>query len=196
MVKLLKLIKQHLPFLWISIEFLNGLIVSILYGHKIKNAITKTFASDTNTTFQYRKLHQKDLIHLEQLLATQPEGFDRFFKPHRFDIKTLKRLYRNPAFLMLGAFDNERLVGYFFLRFFANGAAFRGKMVDVAYQKRGIAKEMGRLMTDIAFGAGFRLFATISKYNEGSMVSSAAVNKIHIVKHLPDDYVLIEYHKK
>ena len=96
---------------------------------------------------------------------------------------------------MFGTFDNEKIVGYFFLRFFANRTAFRGKMVDSKYQRKGIAKEMGYIMTDIAFKAGFRLYATISKFNYGSMASSEAVNEIHIIKKLPDNYMYIEYGK-
>ena len=196
MIKFLKSIKKNLPFIWNSIEFLNGIIVSMLYGRVIKKAIIETFNQFTPLNFQYRILTQDDLVNLESMLAFQPKGFDDYFKPHCFDLKTLKRLFENPAFQMFGAFDDKRIVGYFFLRFFANRTAFRGKMVDFMYQKKGIAKEMGRIMTDISFKAGFRLFATISKFNYSSMASSAAVNDIHIIKELQNDTIYIEYFKK
>jgi len=196
MVELLKSIKNKLPLVWNTIEYFNGLVVAALYGRSIHNALTATFASHPCPAYQYRPLSQKDLPLLENLLAAQPEGFDRYFKPHRFDRHTLNRLWRNASFLMLGVFDGEQIVGYFFVRFFANRTAFRGKMVDVKYRHKGIAKEMGHLMTDIALGAGFRLFATISNANYGSMASSEAVNEIHIIKELPDNYLYIEYLKK
>jgi len=195
MVGLLKSIKRKLPFIWRFIEFLNGILVLALYGRPINKAVIDSFKPAVRLNYQYRQLMLSDLPHLESMITAQSAGFDNFFKPHDFDLKTLKRLYRNPSFLMFGTFDKERIVGYFFLRFFANRTAFRGKMVDSQYQSKGIAKEMGYIMTDIAFRAGFRLFATISKFNYGSMASSAAVNEIHILKELPDNYVYIEYAK-
>ena len=196
MVKLLKSLKKNLPFIWNAIELFNGIIVYVLYGHTIKKAVTETFASYTYSTYQYRLLYQDDLQRLEQLFATQPEGFDHYFKPHPFDIMTLKRLMMTPSFLMFGVFDEEKIVGYFFLRLFVNRTAFRGKMVDVMYQRQGIAKEMGRLMSEIVFRTSFRLYATICKTNYGSVASSVAVNDIHIIKELPDNYIYIEYLKK
>jgi len=196
MIKFLKLIKKNLPFVWNSIEFLNGIVISIFYGSKIKKAIIETFKQLSHLKFQYRLLDQGDLINLESMLAYQPKGFDDYFKPHGFDLKTLKRLFKNPAFLMFGAFDKENLIGYFFLRFFLNRKAFRGKVVDAAYQRKNIAKEMGEIMTDIANRADFGLFATISKFNYASLASSAAVNEIHILKELPNNYFFIQYCKK
>ena len=69
-------------------------------------------------------------------------------------------------------------------------------MVDVNFQGRGIAKNMGRIMTDVALGAGFRLFATISKDNLSSLASSKAVNEIRIVAELDNNYIYIEYLSK
>ena len=52
---------------------------------------------------------------------------------------------------------------------------------------------MGKLMTDICLLLNFRVFATISKKNVKSMASSQAVNRIRIIKELPDDYLYVEY---
>lgn len=193
-VRLLKHVKRRLPFVWQIIEFCNGIAVTLFYGDKI-HKVTNTFLP-IGETLIYRGLTLNDLPALEKMLLTQPKGFDLYFKPHNFNEKTLKKLLNNPAFLMLGAFEGEKIIGYFFIRFFANHTAFRGKMVDKKYQGKGIAKEMGRIMTEIALGADFRLFATISKLNYGSMMSSAAVNNIKIIRELPDNYVHIEYSKK
>ena len=127
------------------------------------------------------------------MIDRQPEGFDKYFKPHAFDLNTYRKVLKNKTYLLIGAFDEEILIGYCFIRFVANKSAYRGKIVDRAYQGRGIAKQMGVIMTEIALGAGFRLFATISKKNVASMKSSNAVNEIRIIKELPDDYVYIEY---
>lgn len=94
---------------------------------------------------------------------------------------------------MIGVFDDQQLIGYCFLRCFFNKRAFRGKIVDVKYQGRGIAKQMGNLTTEICQLLKFRLFATISKDNVRSMASSRAVNRVKIVKELPNDYLYVEY---
>lgn len=193
MIVFFKAIKKNLSVVWRFIEFFNGIVVSVLYGRIIKKAIKRKFRSTDSSNYKYRTIYQSDLPNLERMITNQPEGFDNYFKPHNFDMKTLKRMHKNQSFLMFGVFDKEMIIGYFFLRLFANRTAYRGKMVDFMYQGKGIAKEMGRIMSDIAFGAGFRLFATISKLNHGSMASSAAVNEIHIIKELPDDYLYIEY---
>ena len=105
-------------------------------------------------------------------------------------INEMKKMNRQTVF------DKDKIIGYFFIRFFANRKAFRGKMVDVNFQGRGIAKNMGRIMTDVALGAGFRLFATISKDNLSSLASSKAVNEIRIVAELDNNYIYIEYLSK
>ena len=196
MIRFLQSIKKNLPFIWNGIEFLNGMIISVFCGRKISKALIDTFRTFTPPKYKYRILYQEDLIHLQNMLASQPRGFDNYFKPHCFDLKTLKRLLNNPAFQMFGVFDEDKIIGYFFLRFFLNRKVFRGKIVDAAYQGKGIAKEMGEITTDIAYKAGFRLFATISKFNYGSLASSYAVNMIHVIKELPQDYIYIEYLKK
>lgn len=196
MVELLKRIKYHLPFIWAIIEVLNGKITWILYGRQISIAVQKTFTEKRNLEYLFRPIKSTDLPQLVDLMHHQADGFDEFFSPHHFDKKTFETLFRNHSFLMLGAFDKEQIVGYFFIRFFANGKAFRGKMVDSNYRGRGIAKHMGLIMTDIAFNAKFRLFATISKENLSSIASSQAVNEIKILKELDDNYIYIEYLKK
>ena len=92
--------------------------------------------------------------------------------------------------------DNGQIIGYFFLRFFATGKAFRGKIVDMNYRGRGIAKMMGACATEIAFLSGFRLMGTISKKNIASINSSKAVNNINIIKELDDGYIYVEYLSK
>lgn len=195
MLQLLKTIKHNLPLLWRSIESVNGAIVGLLYGKAVAASTQAALASSDACGCTFRLIEKGDLQPLAEMLRLQPEGFDRYFKPHGFDPESLARLLRNRSFLMLGAFEEDRIVGYFFLRLFANRKAFRGKLVDSARQGRGIAKQMGRIMSDIAFGAGFRLFATISESNLSSIASSRAVNDVRIVKRLPDGYLYVEYTK-
>lgn len=190
-IVVLKKIKIACPWVWNMIECLNGKLVSLLYGKRILTA-SQILGNDYGT-FNFRVLTVEDAQSLVDLIARQPKGFDVFFKPHSFDLRTFKKVLSNKTYLLIGAYNSSSLVGYCFIRFTVNKAAYRGKMVDKAYQGKGIAKTMGILMTKIAVGAGFRLYATISKHNLASLKSSKAVNDIRIIKELPDDYVYIEY---
>lgn len=195
MIQLFRLIKLHIPYLWYLIEYINGITINILYGKRISKATLEFGYYESSEHYIYRPLTKADLSSLANLLASQPSDFDHYFKPHGFDLKSLFRQIRNKSFLMLGVFKDEKIIGYFFIRFFINKKAFRGKMVDCAHQGQGIAKRMGIIMTNITFNAGFRLFATISKANLSSIASSKAVNSIRIIKELPDDYIYVEYTK-
>lgn len=189
--EILKGIKKSCPWIWTVIEYCNGIAVSLLYRKTIIKKVKE--ALEVDDEYSYRKLKTKDAKLLVDFINRQPEGFDKYFKPHDFDLKTFKRLLRNGTYLFIGGFDKGQLVGYCFLRFVVTKSAYRGKIVDAEYQGKGIAKQMSIILTKIALNAGFRLFATISKDNVASMKSSLAVNDIRIIKELPDNYVYIEY---
>lgn len=193
MINLLKKIKRKTPWIWILIEYINSFFINLLYGQKIRVATAEALTKCINSGYKFRQLEESDLKSLETMFTVQPKGFDQYFNPHKFDIQTLRRLYENDSFLMLGAFEEDKIIGYFFIRFFVNRSAFRGKMVDIGYQGRGIAKQMGNIMTRISLDAGFRVFGTINKENIGSLASSKAVNDIKVIKELPDNYIYVEY---
>lgn len=195
MIRIFKLLKLHIPQLWNYIEYLNGIVVDALFGIRISNAVLKYANNQQIGKYTYRKLLESDLLKLVDLFASQPDGFDQYFKPHDFDLDSICKQFKNKSFVMFGVFDGSNIIGYFFIRFFANKKAFRGKMVDKDHQGQGIAKNMGRITGNIAFDAGFRLFATISKDNLSSWASSSAVNEIHIIEELPNNYFYIEYTK-
>lgn len=192
MVKLLLIIKHHFPFIWSFIEWVNSVIFFFLYGRKLKRIVPEAL-KDISTEFDYRVLLKEDMPLLCLFFSKQPATAFQYFKPHDFDLKSLRRKNSDKAFLMVGAFSGDELVGYCFLRCFFNRQAFRGKIVDSDFQGRGIAKQMGILTTDICRQLRFRLFATISKDNVKSIASSKAVNTIHVVRELPDNYLYVEY---
>ncbi len=192
MLRLLIYIKHHLSFIWFFIEWLNSVVFQLLYGRILNNNLKKLLETYQGE-FNYRFLQDKDVPVLADFFSRQPEEAFKFFKPHGFDVCSLRKKIKDCAFIMVGAFQGEKMVGYCFLRCFFNKHAFRGKIVDVEYQGRGIAKQMGKLMTDICLLLNFRVFATISKKNVKSMASSQAVNRIRIIKELPDDYLYVEY---
>ena len=87
---------------------------------------------------------------------------------------------------------DQTIVGYFFLRCFINGKCFRGKIVDKNWQGRGIAKQMGIVMTKVSQALGMRMFGSISPENYASLASAKASNEIKIHQTLDNGYYYIE----
>lgn len=193
MVRFLKWLKMQMPFVWLWIETLNGWLTTLLYGKKIAAATAEVLGRYDAEAYAYRCLSAADIAPLSRMLTSQTDDYMRFFHPHGFDEATLMRLLKNKSVLMLGTFKDDEIIGYYFIRFFANGQCFRGNFVDVNYQGKGIGGIMVKQMTEIGLAAGFRVFATVSKRNLSSMASTKAYNEIKIIKELPDDDVLIEH---
>ena len=193
MVKLLVYIKHHLSFIWTFIEWCNSILFNLLYGKKLRKVLPGLLGEASSDTYTYKLLAKEDMPSLATFFANQPQEAYTFFNPHKLDEKSLIKKNKDKAFVMIGAYNDGLLVGYCFLRCFFNKQAFRGKIVDVQNQGRGIAKQMGVLTTNICIVLGLRLYATISKKNVKSMASSKAVNDVRIVKELEDDYLYVEY---
>ena len=196
MVRFLKWIKSQMPFIWLWIETLNGFIVAILFGNKISKAaddVLRQYSGIYEIT--YRRLNESYIKPLSQMLLSQSDDYLTYFHPHGFDTDTLFRILDNSSYLMMGAFQEEQIVGYHFIRFFANGKCFRGNLVAPDYQGRHIGSTMIKQMTEIGLSAGFRVFATVSKHNLSSLASSKRFSYIRILEELPNDDILIEHIK-
>ena len=193
MVRFLKWLKMQMPFIWLWIETLNGWLTDFMYGKKIATAAADVLSRYGNSEVYYRCISAADIAPLSRMLTSQTDDYMRFFHPHGFDEATLMRLLKNKSVLMLGTFKDDEIIGYYFIRFFANGQCFRGNFVDVNYQGKGIGGIMVKQMTEIGLAAGFRVFATVPKRNLSPMASTKAYNEIKIIKELPDDDVLIEH---
>jgi hypothetical protein len=125
--------------------------------------------------------------------ANQPEEAYEFFKPHDFDATSIKKVIDNKAFQSIVVWKEQTIVGYFFLRCFVNGKCFRGKIVDKNWQGRGIAKQMGIVMTKVSQALGMRMFGSISPENYASLASAKASNEIKIHQTLDNGYYYIEF---
>lgn len=192
MYRVIQFIRHKAFFVWNIIEFVNSVMFRIRFSHKLKSVSSRCHEYYANP-ISIELVEKKDLQQLSAFFRRQPENAFTFFQPHGFDMKTLSRLHNNPSFIMFMAKCDNRIVGYAFLRAFFNGKAFRGKMVDIDYRGKGIAKIFGRLTMDVCTDIGLRLYGTISKSNISSMASSQSVNEVKIVKELPDNYLLIQY---
>jgi RimJ/RimL family protein N-acetyltransferase len=188
-------IKHNLPFLWQIIENVNGFLFQLIFGKRLKKNAFKILAGYENNNYTYRFLTESDLNTLLKFFLNQDKEQFRFFNPHSFDKQTLNRLFKNPSFLMFGVFDENLLIGYFFLRCFLNRKCFTGRLVDEKYQGQGIAKRMGKILHNIAWDSNFRVFGTASQNNVKSINSYKAINDFKIIKELDNNYIYFEYLK-
>lgn len=190
MYRLAHFLRDHLPLIWDFVDWLNGVLFTWRYGRKMKalpemlDAVAGEYKIVEFTSFQ--------TTDLEKFFATQPEDCFKYFKPHGFDAKSLRKLQRNKAFLAYIVKDGDSLVGYFFLRSFFLGKAYLGKMVDHDHQGKGIGKMMCLCAMDIASALGLRMFETISKDNLSSLYSTQNVLETRIVEEMPVNYLMIE----
>ena len=190
MYKLAHFLRDHLPFIWDFVDWLNGLLFTVRYGRKMK-ALPEMLGA-ASKKYKIVEMSSMKASDLESFFAAQSEDSFKFFKPHGFDAKSLRKLQRNKAFLAYIVKDGNSPVGYFFLRSFFFGKAYLGKMVDYAHQGKGIGKMMCLCAMDIASTLGLRMFETISKDNLSSLYSSQNVLETRIVEEMPDNYLMIE----
>lgn len=174
------------------IETLNGIFFRLLYGKRLQNTIRQVFKSDTRNNIQFRLLEANDIKTLAEFFDKQPSNTFEYFKPHKFNLVSLQSLYKNPSFIMMGAYNRKGLIGYFFLRFFLNKTAFLGRIVDHEYQRKGIAKSMSHYLYSIIHLMNFRCLTSISKKNLPILNLHLKEESMRIVKEMADNYILVE----
>lgn len=195
MIRHLLELKQKLPFIWKIIESINGVLFRLFYSNRIQRNALNNLHHYADEKYIYRLLSVQDLSDLYEMMKRQNQEQFEFFKPHSFDQATLYRLYNNPSFIMFGVFNESEIVGYFFLRCFFNKKSFTGRFVDENYQGQGISKRMGKILHNIAWDSGFRVFGTASKNNFKSLNSYQSINNFKIIKELDNDFIYFEYLK-
>ena len=190
MYKLAHYLRDKLPFIWDFVDWLNGLLFTLLYRERAKKLpnVLKEYSKDLEIV----SLSDCKVSDLEQFFVAQPEESFKYFKPHGFDAQSLRKLQRNKAFLAYVVKSEDKIAGYFFLRSFFIGKAYLGKMVDCNHQGQGIGKMMCLCAMDMAETLGLRMFETISRDNPASLHSSDSVLVTRIFKELPDNYLYIE----
>ena len=183
-------IQTKMPWLWGIVEWGNSTVFFLRYNKKLKDL--PNILNRKKARFNITVTKSEDAVALTDFFSNQPEEAFKFFHPHKFDEMTLRKLIRRKSFLMFLVRDNEEIVGYFFLRCFANGNAFRGRMVDINRQNQGIGKQMGIVMNEIVKHLGLRMFSSISPDNYSSLASVKAVTDVKIVRTLENGYYYIE----
>lgn len=183
-------LKDKLPFIWDTVEKVNEWIFVLRYGKKVKNSAV-TCAPDGYTLARLKDVEPARIV---KFFEHQPVDAFTFFKPHGFDEKSINRLQKNSAFLAYLLIDktNGQIAGYCFNRSFCNGVGFRGRMVDINYRGKGLGTAMNKMLNEVGFGIGLRLFETVSKDNVASYRSALSASNVRVVKELPHNELYLE----
>jgi len=193
MEKILIFIKHHFRFLWKIIEWCNGIIFSLFYKSGLEKVLPAVFNEFSKPPFLCSRLDISDAGSLHDLIKSQEVSDLEYFRPHGFDLTAIKKQFKNRSFLMMGAFDGGKMVGYFFLRFFANRKCFVGRLIDTEYRGRGIGEVMNNIMYETAWRLGFRCLSTISRNNTAVMKAHTKNPAMVVLKELQNDYLLVEF---
>ena len=176
-------IQNKMPLLWEVVEGLNAAFCGIKIGKRLQ--------LQDCLTGGVRIADVNDAGRLADFFARQSEESFKWFRPHAFDEKTLRKLLERKSYIIYVQEENGEIIGYAFLRCFRNGKCFLGKMVDVKHQGKGVCTKLCEVGMDIAQKTGFRMFESINKENIGSMKASQKACDVIVVEELDNGPHLI-----
>lgn len=188
--ELAHIIRDKFGFLWEIVESVNGWLFTCRYRSKLKDV--NVLLVPLSNEYTVRRATEADVMPLVKFFSEQPEESFEFFKPHGFDEKSVRKIVKNNAFQTFVVVDDERILGYFFLRSFFNGKCFRGRMADYRARGKGIGKLMAKAIEKVAVYEGLRMYASISPDNLASLESAKAVSDVKVIKTLENGYYYIE----
>lgn len=186
-------LRDKLPYIWNLIDYLNSCLFTIRYGRKLKSVeefVLRQYAQTSG--MDVIRLREVPTDKLSSFFTIQPKEAYTFFKPHGFDDKSLKKLQRNQSFVAYILMEKGQVAAYCFVRSFFMGKGFRGRMVGIDFRGRGLGTLMNKLMNDIGFGIGLRLFETVSKENVASYRSALSASRVKVVAELEHNELYLE----
>ena len=188
--ELAHMIKGKIPFIWKLIESVNERLFWLRYGGKIKG-FTFSYIPEGYRLTAMRETPAEEIV---CFFERQPQEAFRFFTPHEFDKKSIEQLQKNRSYLAYLLIDqaNDRIAGYCFNRCFFQGKGFRGRMVDIDYRGKGLGTAMNKILNEVGFGIGIRLFETVSKDNVASYRSSLSASKVKVLKEMGNNELYLE----
>ncbi len=183
-------LRDKMPWLWDLVDMLNSLLFSIRYGGKLNHFRFQSVPE----RYHILRLKEVSTDYLVEFFKHQPEGAYTFFHPHGFDTKSIKKLQRNKAFLGYVLIDNAngKIAGYCFNRSFFHGKGFRGRMVDIDYRGKGLGTAMNKILNEVGFGIGLRLFETVSKDNVASYKSALSASNVKVMEEMEHNELYLE----
>lgn len=186
-------LRDRMPWVWDLVDAINSWLFSLRYGRKLRaveETVLKKYSQETG--FKVCRLREVDVARIVEFFAKQPEEAFTYFKPHKFDAKSIRRLQGNKSFLAYLLVDESKIAGYCFNRSFFHGKGFRGRMVDADYRGKGLGTTMNKLLNDVGFGIGLRLFESVSKDNVASYRSALSASNVRVLKELEDNELFLE----
>lgn len=186
-------LRDKMPWLWDLVDIVNSVLFKFRFGSKLRAVeaeVLKRYEAESGLRIvPMSEVKTDDLI---AFFAAQPEEAFTFFKPHGFDGKALKKLQKNKSFLAYILLDGSQIAGYAFIRSFFMGKGFRGRMVGISHRGRGLGTLMNRMMNDVGFGIGLRLFETVSKRNVASYRSAMSASNVKVLEEMEYDELYLE----
>ena len=186
-------LRDKMPWLWDLVDIINSVLFKLRFGGKLRAVeaeVLKRYEAESGMRIvPMSEVKTDDLV---AFFAAQPEEAFTFFKPHGFDAKALRKLQRNKSFLAYILLDGSQIAGYCFIRSFFMGKGFRGRMVGMSHRGRGLGTLMNRLMNDVGFGIGLRLFETVNKRNVASYRSAMSASNVKVLEEMEDDELYLE----
>lgn len=194
------ILRDRMPFLWSIVERANSLLFSLRYGNRMRE-LHLTTVPDGYRIVPIREVPTELLV---DFFSKQPSEAFTYFRPHGFDSCSIKALQENKSFLAYLLIDRcasvgdspsvpslASIAGYCFNRAFFHGKGFRGRMVDIDYRGRGLATAMNRILNEVGFGIGLRLYETVSRDNIASYRSAIRASETLVVKEDKDKRELL-----
>lgn len=188
--KIAHILRDKLSWLWDIIEQINSLLFSLRFGRRLKAFSFATVPEG----YEVRLLRDVPTEELVSFFGQQPEEAYAFFHPHGFDAESVKKLQKSRAFLAYVLVDKEKneIAGYCFNRSFFQGVGFRGRLVDINYRGKGLGTAMNKMLNEVGFSLGLRLFETVSKDNVASYRSAMSASNVKVVKEMPNNELYLE----
>lgn len=178
-------VKHRFPALWSIVESVNGGLCRLRFIRRSEAADAAIASLPPIEGYAWSRVEPNDAEALSRFFTRQKEERLTYFRPHRFDPATLRRMARSGGFVMLKvtAATSGEIVGYHFLRLFFNGTIFHGLIVGEGHEGHGLGTQMWRLGAAIAESLGSDMEATISEANAASLTSCR--NAVEVVETTP-----------
>lgn len=184
------ILRDKLSWLWLLIEKLNSYLFYVRYGKRLRNFSLKK-KPEKYEIIPMREVSTEEMV---EFFSQQPEEAYEFFHPHGFDAKSINRLQHDSSFLAYVLRDeaNSIIAGYCFNRCFFHGVGFRGRMVDINYRGKGLGTAMNKMLNEVGFSIGLRLFETVSKDNVASYRSALSASNVRVIKEMEGNELYLE----
>lgn len=99
------IVKERFGFLWDAIEWGNAEVFALMHRGEMKRI--PELLAECSGRYQLRLATREDVEQMRAFFEAQPEEAFRFFQPHEFDEKGIRKVVGNKSFLTFLAFDNN-----------------------------------------------------------------------------------------